>query len=268
MALRRTAEVTVKLPRTARIGVIVGLLAALGSGGSGIGAQDLDAREIVRRANELARGLNSYSTASMQIVRPDWTREMAMKSWSLGTDYYLILITAPARDKGQVFLKRENDMWNWVPRIQRSVKIPPSMMNQSWMGSDFTNNDLVRVDSLVIDYTQEIVGEETLEGYDTYEVELTPLPEAPVVWGKVVLWIAQAEYFMLRAEYYDEDGELINRLTASEVKLMDDREIPTRLVMEDAKKPGHQTIMITETADFHLDVSESFFSQQQMRTVR
>lgn len=230
--------------------------------------QDPDAREIVRRANELARGLNSYSTASMQIVRPDWTREMAMKSWSLGTDYYMILITAPAREKGQVFLKRENDMWNWVPRVQRSVKIPPSMMNQSWMGSDFTNNDLVRVDSLVIDYEQTILAEETIEGYETWEIELLPLPEAPVVWGRVVLWIAKNEYFMLRAEYFDEDGELINRLVASDVKLMDDREIPTRLEMHDAKKPGHVTVMVTETADFHFEVDQSFFSQQQMRTVR
>ena len=256
------------LSRTSRIGVIALALLAIAAGGSNLAGQDIDAREIVRRANDLARGLNSYSTASMQIVRPTWTREMAMTSWSLGTDYYMILITAPARDKGQVFLKRENDMWNWVPRIQRSVKIPPSMMNQSWMGSDFTNNDLVRIDSLVIDYTQEIIGEETMEGYETYEVELMPLPEAPVVWGRVALWIAKVEYFMLRAEYYDEDGELINRLTAGEVKLLDDREIPTRMVMEDAKKPGHQTIMITETADFHIDVDESFFSQQQMRTVR
>ncbi len=256
------------LARSARKGLIALILAAFATASSGIAGQDLDARELVRRANDLARGLNSYSTASMQIVRPDWTREMAMKSWSLGTDYYLILITAPARDKGQVFLKRENDMWNWVPRVQRSVKIPPSMMNQSWMGSDFTNNDLVRVDSLVIDYTQEIVGQETVEGHDTYQIELMPLPEAPVVWGRVVLWIAKTEYFMLRAEYYDEDGELINRLTASDVKLMDDREIPTRMVMEDAKKPGHQTIMVTETADFHIDVDEAFFSQQRMRTVR
>ncbi|NKB86723.1 MAG: outer membrane lipoprotein-sorting protein [Acidobacteria bacterium] len=230
--------------------------------------QEPDAREIVRQANELARGLNSLTTASMQIVRPDWTREMAMKSWSLGTDYYMILITAPARDQGQVFLKRENDMWNWVPRVQRSVKIPPSMMNQSWMGSDFTNNDLVRIDSLVIDYEQSILGEETIEGYETWQIELMPLPEAPVVWGRVVLWIAKDELFMLRAEYFDEDGELINRQTGSEVKMMDDRLIPTRLVMEDAKKPGHMTIMVTEAADFSYEVSESFFSQQQMRNVR
>jgi outer membrane lipoprotein-sorting protein len=250
-----------------RICAIVGTLCTL-TAGSSVVAQDLDAREIVRRANELARGLNSHSSASMQIERPDWTREMAMKSWSLGTDYYMILITAPARDKGQVFLKRGNDMWNWVPRVQRSVKIPPSMMNQSWMGSDFTNNDLVRVDSLVIDYTQTILGEETIEGYETYQVELLPLPEAPVVWGRVVLWIAKSEYFMLRAEYYDEDGELVNRESASEVKMMGGRKIPTRMVMEDIKKPGHRTVMVTETADFDFDFDEAFFSQQQMRRLR
>lgn len=251
-----------------RIGLTALLLVALDAGIASAGAQEVEAREIVRRANDLARGLNSYSTASMQIERPDWSREMSMKSWSLGTEYYLILITAPARDKGQVFLKRENDMWNWVPRVQRAIKIPPSMMNQSWMGSDFTNNDLVRVDSLVIDYIQTVTGEETIHGYETYRIELMPLPEAPVVWGRVVLWIAKTEYFMLRAEYYDEDGELINRLTASEVKLMDDREIPTRMVMEDVKKPGHRTIMVTESVDFHIDVDDAFFSQQQMRTVR
>ena len=159
-------------------------------------------------------------------------------------------------------------MWNWVPRVQRSVKIPPSMMNQSWMGSDFTNNDLVRIDSLVIDYDQSIIGEETIEGYETWQIELLPLPEAPVVWGRVVLWIAKDELFMLRAEYFDEDGELINRQTGSEVKMMDDRLIPTKLVMEDATKPGHMPVMLTETADFNFDVSESFFSQQQMRNVR
>ena len=244
------------------------LLACLLAVGSGLRAQEVDARGIVRRANELARGLNSQTTASMTIERPDWSREMTMKSWSLGTDYYMILITAPARDKGQVFLKRENDKWNWVPRVQRSVKIPPSMMNQSWMGSDLTNNDLVRIDSLVIDYTQEIIGAETIEGYETYQIELIPLPEAPVVWGKVVLWIAKEDYFMLRAEYYDEDGELINRQSASDVKMMDDREIPTRMVMEDAKKPGHRTVMVTETANFSYEVEASFFSQQQMRNVR
>ena len=107
-------------------------------------AQNLSAREIVKKANDKATGNTSQGKMKMTIVRPDWTREVTMKSWSKGTQYYLIYITEPARDKGQVFMKRDQDMWNWMPGINRMIKLPPSMMGQSWMGSDFTNDDLVR----------------------------------------------------------------------------------------------------------------------------
>lgn len=121
-----------------------------------------DAREIVEKANELSMGLTSRGEMTMTIERPKWTRTVSMKSWSKGTEFYMILITAPARDKGQVFLKRNNDMWNWMPSISRMIKLPPSMMSQSWMGSDFTNDDLVKMNSIVDDYHHKLVGEEKL----------------------------------------------------------------------------------------------------------
>ena len=127
-----------------------------------ITAQELSAKEIIDKADKKNRGETSQGTMSMKIVRPEWERNVEMKSWSKGDDYFLIYITAPAKDKGQVFLKRKKEMWNWVPSIERMIKIPPSMMMQSWMGSDFTNDDLVKQSSIVNDYTHTLLGEETI----------------------------------------------------------------------------------------------------------
>ncbi len=234
----------------------------------GFGSRSQNVEEIIRRADEKFRGESSRSEITMIIERPSWSREISMKSWSLGNEYSMIYITAPAKEKGQVFLKRENEMWNWVPTIERMIKIPPSMMMQSWMGSDFTNDDLVRESSLVKDYNHELLGEENLRDYDCYKIELTPKPEAPVVWGKILMWVSKEEYHWLRAEYFDEDENLVNTEILSDIKKMDDRMMPTRLEMIPADEEGHKTIMIFENIEFGIDIEESFFSQQNMRRVR
>ncbi|SHE75994.1 Outer membrane lipoprotein-sorting protein [Mariniphaga anaerophila] len=227
-----------------------------------------DIAEIIRKADEKLRGESSRGQTTMIIERPNWSREISMKSWTLGNDYSLIYITAPAKEKGQVFLKRENEMWNWVPTIERMIKIPPSMMMQSWMGSDFTNDDLVRESSLEKDYNHKLLGEETIEGYNCYKVELIPKPDAPVVWGKILMWVSKKEYHWLRAEYYDEDEKLVNIEILSDIKKMDDREMPTRLEMIPADKDGHKTTLIFDEIKFNVAQDESFFSQQNMRRVR
>ncbi|GAB1453191.1 outer membrane lipoprotein-sorting protein [Draconibacterium sp.] len=229
-------------------------------------AQDI--KEIVKKADDKFRGKSSEGTMTMIIERPTWSRTVTMKSWSMGNDYSLIYITAPAKEKGQVFLKRESEMWNWVPTIERMIKIPPSMMMQSWMGSDFTNDDLVRESSLVIDYTHKLIGEETIDGYKCYKVELIPLPDAPVVWGKVLMWISKDEFYWLRSEFYDEDDILVNTEILSEIKKMDDRTMPTHLVMIPADKEGNKTTMIYDKIDFDVKIDESFFSQQNMKRIR
>ncbi len=229
---------------------------------------DLTAKEIVQKATDKMLGKTSIAEQTMEIVRPDWSRAMSMQSWSEGVDYYLILITEPARDKGQVFLMRKPDMWNWVPTINRMIKIPPSMMTQAWMGSDFSNNDLVRINSLVEDYDHEITGSETIDGYDCHKIDLMPKADSPVVWGKVIMWISKKEFFENKIEYYDESFELINVMTSTEMKKMGDRIIPTKLTMSIANKPGNQTILITTYAEFNKAIDKNFFSEQNMKRVR
>lgn len=231
-----------------------------------LSAQDI--KEIIRKSDEKFRGTSSTGSFSMTIQRPTWSRTISMKSWSLGTDYSLIYVTAPAKEKGQVFLKRKNEMWNWVPTIERMIKIPPSMMMQSWMGSDFTNDDLVRESSIVKDYTHKLLGEETIDNYLCYKVELIPLEDAPVVWGKVLMWVSKTDYLWLKAEFYDEDGALVSTEILSDVKKMDDRVIPTRMEMIPADKEGQKTIMIFENTKFDVPLKEDFFSIQNMKKIK
>jgi outer membrane lipoprotein-sorting protein len=231
-------------------------------------AQDLSAKDIVQRANDKATGNSSQGTMKMTIVRPDWSREVTMKSWSKGTGYYLIYITEPARDKGQVFMKRDQDMWNWMPTINRMIKLPPSMMGQSWMGSDFTNDDLVRMNSIIDDYTHEITGSEKIDGLDCYIIELIPKPEAAVVWGRIRLWISRSEYYQLKGEYFDEDGKLVNTMVSSDIKQMGDRMLPSKTIMSPVDKPGNQTILESIDVVFNIPIEDDFFSQQNMKNVR
>lgn len=231
-------------------------------------AQDVDIKEIIRKSDEKFRGSSSTGSFSMTIERPTWSRVVSMKSWALGSDYSMIYVTAPAREKGQVFLKRKNEMWNWVPSIDRMIKIPPSMMMQSWMGSDFTNDDLVRESSIVKDYSHKLIGEETIGEYVCYKVELIPLEDRPVVWGKVLMWVSKKDYLWLKAEFYDEDGVMISTEILSDIKKMDDRIIPCRMEMIPADKKGQKTIMIFENTDFDVPLKEDFFSIQNMKKVK
>jgi len=226
------------------------------------------AKEIVNKANNLILGKTSQSTSTMAVIRPDWKREVTMKMWSKGTDYYLILITAPAREKGQVFLKRKNEMWNWMPSIGRMIKIPPSMMMQSWMGSDFTNDDLVKQSSIVKDYTHKIIGTEKIDNYDCYKIELLPKPDAAVVWGKILMWISKKGFYELKVEYYDETGELINQLFGTEIKKMGGRTLPSKLTMIPVDKRGYKTVFKTEKMVFDKPIPDRFFSLQNMKKIR
>lgn len=234
-----------------------------------LNAQDLSARDIVEKSNNLFLGRSSISTMTMRVIRPEWSRTFTMQTWSLGNDYYIIYITAPARDKGQIFMKRNTEMWNWMPTINRMIKIPPSMMMQSWMGSDFSNDDVVRANSIVEDYTHKILGEEEIEGLNCYKIELIPLDDAPVVWGKVIIWIAKEKYFQLQTEYYDDYMELVNIAKGSEIEVMDGKEIPTLLSISPVGKPNNITELKITFQDFDIpSITESFFSQQNMKRIR
>jgi len=233
-----------------------------------VGQQNETAKEVIEKAHKKANGESGKGYMTMTIVRPDWTREISMKTWSLGTEFYMIYITAPARDKGQVFMKRYEDMWNWMPNINRMIKLPPSMMGQSWMGSDFTNDDLVKMNSIIDDYEHEFIGEGVVDGYGCHKIELIPKPDAAVVWGKIIMWVSKAEYYEMKAEYYDEEGELVNTMLASEIQEMGDRRLPAKMSMVPADKEGHETRMHIVEMEFNISIEESFFSQQNMKRVR
>jgi outer membrane lipoprotein-sorting protein len=234
----------------------------------GLHAQQ-SAYEVVKKADEKMRGeKSSESVMTMQIIRPTWTRSVSFKSWTLGTDYSLVLITGPAKEKGQSFLKRKNEMWNWNPSINRIIKLPPSMLAQGWMGSDYTNDDLLNQSSIVTGYTHVITGVETVSDHECYKITLTPKEDAPVVWGKVILWITMGDYLILKSEYYDEDAYLVKTETASVIKNMDGRSIPTRFELIPTDKKGNTTLVTLNSIRFNVSVAESFFSQQNLQKVR
>ena len=226
------------------------------------------AKEVMQKVDDKVRGTSNKSEMTMTIVRPDWQREVTMKGWSLGTEYSLILITGPARDKGQAFLKRDNEMWNWQPSIDRVVKLPPSMMLQSWMGSDFTNDDLVKESSVVTDYTHEFDQDSVISGTRVYKIILTPKPDAAVVWGKVICYIDKKEFNQLLVKYYDEDDILVNTLVLSNVRNLDGRMLPTRLEMIPAENPKQKTVIEYKSQEFNIGLKEDFFSMQNMKRVR
>jgi len=202
-------------------------------------AQDISATEIVRKADEKFNGeKSSIMVMSMTIIRPTWQRTVEFKNWTLGRDYALTLITAPARDIGQTFLKRGTEMWNWNPSISRLIKLPPSMMSQGWMGSDYTNDDILKESSVVNDYTHEIIGEETIDGRPCYKIKMVAKENAAVVWGHQIRWIDKKDFLVLRAELYDEDGILVRTETGSEIKIMDGRTITSRLELQPAEEDG------------------------------
>lgn len=247
--------------------VFSGLILLMFFGSSAAYSQGLTAKQIVEKADNLQRGESNFSIISMTIIRPKWKRTIQMKSWSKGRDYALTYITAPAKDKGQVFLKRKNEMWNWVPSISRMIKIPPSMMSQGWMGSDYTNDDILKESSIVVDYNHKITGSEKIDNIDCYKIEMMPKEDAAVVWGKVVKWISKTEFWQLKTEYFDEDNVLMRTEIATTVKQFGDRKLPSHVEIIPADKPGNKTVLDIIKSQFNIKLDDGFFSQQNMKRV-
>jgi len=227
-----------------------------------------NAKEIVKRADDKMQGNSNISQLSMTIVRPTYTRTIEFKNWSLGRDYFMTVITAPAKDKGQVFMKYKLDLWNFMPTINRMIKLPPSMMSQGWMGSDYTNDDLVKQTSIVNDYDHKILGIEATNNRECYKIEMIPHDDANVVWGKVVTWVDKEKALFLKSEYFDEEGYLVRTEFASNVKVFDNREIPSIIEIISTEEPQNKTVLEFISIDFDVDIQESFFTQQNMKKIR
>jgi outer membrane lipoprotein-sorting protein len=245
------------------------LLIIHGFGLSSIFAQGISATDIVRKADEKFNGeMTGYSVMSMTIIRPAWQRTVEFKSWSMENDYALTLITAPAREKGQTFLKRKNEMWSWNPAINRLIKLPPSMMSQGWMGSDYTNDDILKESSVINDYIHTIEGEEEIDSHTCYKIKLLAKEDADVLWSYQLWWVDKKEFIVLKAELFDEDGLLVRTENEKELKILDGRLLPTLLELIPAEDPGNKTVLKILEMKFNIKLEESFFSQQNMKTVR
>lgn len=226
------------------------------------------AKEVMDTADERLRGESSKSVMTMRIVRPEWTREVSLTSWSKGDELALILITAPASEKGQATLKRYKEIWSWQPTIDRIIKLPPSMMSQSWMGSDFTNDDLVKESSVVDDYTHKFGQDSTIDGRACWKIFLTPTEEAAVVWGLVICFVDKQDYMQMRTEFYDEDGYLVNTMLGQEPKMLGGKLLPSKMVMIPAEEEGKRTEIIYHDLEFDIDLSDDKFSIQSMKRLR
>jgi outer membrane lipoprotein-sorting protein len=227
-----------------------------------------EAKDIVKKADEKAKGKTSVANITIQTIRPTWSREMSVKGWTKGNDLTLILVLAPAKEKGVVFLKRKKEVWNWIPSIERNIKMPPSMMNQSWMGTDFTNDDLVKEASILEDYNHSFLKEVTIDGRECYKIQLLPKPKAAVVWGKVIMAIDKKEFMMLHVEYFDEDGTLINTMHCTDIKLLGGRLLPARMEMVPANKKGNKTVLLYNSLVFDTPLDDSFFTTQNITKVK
>ncbi|MCB0429897.1 MAG: outer membrane lipoprotein-sorting protein [Flavobacteriales bacterium] len=227
-----------------------------------------DPKEIIRKAEDKLKGTTSQAEMTMTVVRPKWDRTISLKTWSKGQELAMILITGPARDKGTAFLKKGKEVWNWQPTIERIIKLPPSMMMQSWMGSDFTNDDLVKESSTIHDYNHALGKDTVIADRKCWTIVLTPKEDAPVVWGKVVMWVDQKDYMQMRAAFYDEDGFLVNTMQASDIGDLGGKVLPRTMEMTPVDKPGNKTIIHYQSLVFDQPIDDNFFTVGQLKSLR
>ena len=245
------------------------LIGALVWPGTGL-AQDFDPDELIERLEQALRGDTVQMRAEMRITTPRWTRVVEFRSWDdrVG-DRSFIRILAPRKDRGTGFLRREGTFWTFLPRVERTLRIPPSMMLQSWMGSDFTNDDLARESSLSEDYSARSLGGREFEGISAWGVELRPHLDAPVVWARVEAWIDPETLAPLLLLYYDEPDpgrfELLRELRFSDVRTIQGRPFPHSWLMLPRDKPGHRTEIRILSSVFDEPFEDALFTQEHLR---
>ena len=230
-------------------------------------AEERDATQIVRDAVNHWRGLSSYTEMTMVIHRPDWERSMTMQAWTKGDEKSLVRVMEPRKDRGNGTLTDENSMWTFSPKINRVIKVPSSMMGQSWMGSDFSNKDVARADDIIDQYDHTIVSVETIDDMAVYTIRSIPHEEAAVVWGSEVLTIRD-DHVVLEHAFYDQDGELVKTLKSLEIGEMGGRTIAKRQRMVKIDDPDEWTEIAVNAVEYELDLKDSLFTLSNLRNPR
>jgi outer membrane lipoprotein-sorting protein len=228
-------------------------------------AQEPGGREILDRVERLLWGSTVQGEYEMSITTPRWQRTLALQVWMERPRRSFVRILSPAKEAGIGSLRIGSEMWNYLPSVERVIKIPPSMMLQPWMGSDFTNDDLVKESSILDDYTHKVVGTTMVDGQEAWQVEATPKPDAAVVWGRVLYLVRKRDFMPLRQEYFSERGELVRVMSFSEVRSLGGRVLPTRWEMRPVAKPGNVTTIVLKDAAFDRPVDEAVFTQRNLQ---
>ncbi len=228
-------------------------------------ASAITIEELTRHIDSLWRGDTSHATMSMTVKTQRYARSMTMEAWSRGKDYSLVVIRAPIKDKGIATLKVKENIWNYLPKINRVTKVPSSMMSGSWMGSHFTNDDLVKESTMEDDYISSISFEGKRNGINIYELTSIPREDAAVVWGKIVMELEQKTLSPYRALYYDEEGILIRTMTFDRPRIIGKRTIPMRLTLQPEDKPEESTVIVYKDIVLDIPLADSFFSLQNLQ---
>jgi outer membrane lipoprotein-sorting protein len=226
-----------------------------------------DAQTIVENSFNYVRGNASIATVQMTIHRPDWERKMTIKAWTRGKKDSLFYIQSPPKDHGNGTLKKSREMWMYNPKVNRIIKVPPSMMSQSWMGSDFSNNDLSKSDSFVDDYIHSLAGSEIHEGQKVYVIKSMPKPDAPVIWGMQMLKIRQ-DNIWLSQEFYDEDLKPVKVMTTLQIQMMGGKLYPKVWRMREVDKEDRYTQLTYKSLTFKQSLPDSLFTQTSLRKAR
>ncbi len=234
------------------------------------GARDAkppDAKQIVREAWDYWRGTSSYAEMTMTIHRPDWERSMSMESWTQGEKRSLVRVTAPRKDRGNGTLMDGPNMWTFSPKINRVIKVPSSMMSQSWMGSDFSNKDISRADDIVEQYDHTLLSESQVDGHIAYEIQSIPHEDAAVVWGKEVL-VVRSDNVLIEHRFYDQDGELVKSLQTLEIGEMGGRTVAVQQRMGKVETPDEWTEIIVDSVEFDVELGDNVFTLSNLRNPR
>jgi outer membrane lipoprotein-sorting protein len=230
-------------------------------------ADDRDATTIVKDAMDHWRGLSSDTVMTMVIHRPDWERTMTMRGWTKGDDRSLVRVLEPKKDRGNGTLTDDNSMWSYSPKVNRVIKIPSSMMGQSWMGSDFSNKDIARADDIVDLYDHSILSSDEVDGITIFKIESIPHEDAAVVWGREVLSIRE-DHVITTHRFYDQDGELVKTLTSLEIGEMGGRVIAKRQRMGKVETPDEWTEIQVVSVDYEVELKDSLFTLSNLRNPR
>lgn len=257
-------------PNYSRLIFIAFIIFSVFSGSSAITLatdKEVDVQTIIDSVDKLYRSSSSYADVEMAVVSKHWERTLTMQIWTEGMDKTFIHITGPKKDEGIATLRINTEMWNYFPKINKVMKVPPSMMMGSWMGSDFTNDDLVKESSLLEDYNHRLIHPEN-EEIDKYYIELTPKIETPSVWGKIEITIRKKDYIPLTEVYYDEKGRKMREMIFSDVRKFGNRTIPATLEMLPLNKKGQKTVIRYRDIQFDELTDKSIFTLRNLQKRR